>query len=177
MAQKNIADNNSAYFCTLTITGWIDLFTRKSLADIIINNLAFLISNNRIMIESYCLMPSHLHLIAYSRCEFLSRVLGHFKSYTAKELIQAIQNDKQESRRRWISSIFTVANKQRDLGRKHKIWKSGCYPITLDSPIKYSQKMEYIHLNPVKAGIVTQPEHYFYSSAHPENPLRELLCV
>lgn len=175
MAQKNIADNNSAYFCTLTITGWIDLFTRKSLADIIIENLAFLILKKRIMIEAYCLMPSHLHLIAYSKEENLSRVLGHFKNYTAKELIDNIQHDPEESRKRWITSIFKYANQQKGFGREHKIWKSGCYPIILDSLDKFDQKMGYVHLNPVVAGFVTQPEHYFYSSAHPENPLRDLL--
>jgi len=36
----------------------------------------------------------------------------------------------------------------------------------------FDQKMEYIHNNPVKEGLVTLPEHYAYSSAHAESPLR-----
>lgn len=36
----------------------------------------------------------------------------------------------------------------------------------------FDQKVEYIHNNPVEEGLVTLPEHYAYSSAHPESVLK-----
>ncbi len=37
-----------------------------------------------------------------------------------------------------------------------------------------TRKVEYIHNNnnPVNEGLVTLPEHYIWSSAHPESPLK-----
>ena len=39
-------------------------------------------------------------------------------------------------------------------------------------PGMYDQKVEYIHNNPVEEGLVTLPEHYTHSSAHPESLLK-----
>jgi hypothetical protein len=36
----------------------------------------------------------------------------------------------------------------------------------------YDQKVSYMHTNPVEEGLVTLPEHYAWSSAHPDSPLR-----
>ncbi len=34
------------------------------------------------------------------------------------------------------------------------------------------EQREYIHNDPVNEGLVTLPEHYAWSSAHPESPLK-----
>ena len=39
------------------------------------------------------------------------------------------------------------------------------------------QKLEYIHNNPVKAGIVEKPEDYLYSSARDYNSLKGMLDI
>ena len=36
----------------------------------------------------------------------------------------------------------------------------------------YDQKVSYMHNNPVEEGLLTLPEHYARSNAHPESPLR-----
>ena len=46
------------------------------------------------------------------------------------------------------------------------------YPIEITYAAMFEQKVEYIHNNPVKEGLVTLPEHYAWSSAHPESPLK-----
>jgi hypothetical protein len=51
-------------------------------------------------------------------------------------------------------------------------WQKTNKPIELLGPAMYDQKVEYIHNNPVKEGLVTLPEHYAYSSAHPESPIK-----
>lgn len=56
-------------------------------------------------------------------------------------------------------------------GRKKKntkgfqLWQHHFHPIQLDSAYLIEQKMEYLHMNPVKAGFVDKPEDYLYSSA------------
>ena len=49
--------------------------------------------------------------------------------------------------------------------RNHKVWQSGNRPIELYAPKVIQQKLNYIHRNPVEAGMVDLPEHYLLSSA------------
>jgi hypothetical protein len=50
-------------------------------------------------------------------------------------------------------------------GEKFQFWQEGNHPIILWSPRVIHQKLNYIHYNPVVAGIVERPEDYLYSSA------------
>ena len=49
--------------------------------------------------------------------------------------------------------------------RKYQIWERNPLPVSLWSKAVFEQKLEYIHLNPLRAGLVTLPEDYRYSSA------------
>ena len=49
--------------------------------------------------------------------------------------------------------------------RKYQIWKRRPLSVELRTPTVFDQKLEYIHYNPVKAGLCTNPEDYYYSSA------------
>ncbi len=46
------------------------------------------------------------------------------------------------------------------------------HPIEITDAAMFEQKVEYIHNNPVTEGLVTLPEHYAWSSAHAESPLK-----
>ena len=47
----------------------------------------------------------------------------------------------------------------------YKVWQDGNHPILLDTPKLTWEKMDYVHNNPVAEEIVSEPEHYLYSSA------------
>ncbi len=46
-----------------------------------------------------------------------------------------------------------------------QLWQQHSHPIELNTNELMDQKLEYIHLNPVKAGFVDIPEASIYSSA------------
>ena len=50
--------------------------------------------------------------------------------------------------------------------------QKGMHPIEITHAAMCEQKVTYIHNNPVTEGLVTLPEHYAWSSAHPESPLK-----
>ena len=45
------------------------------------------------------------------------------------------------------------------------------HPIEITHGAMYDQKVSYMHINPVEEGLVTLPEHYARSSAHPDGQL------
>ena len=49
--------------------------------------------------------------------------------------------------------------------RKYQIWKRRPLSVELRTPAVFNQKLDYIHYNPVKAGLCLNPEDYYYSSA------------
>jgi len=69
-----------------------------------------------------------------------------------------------ESRRDWLLDKFSFEARKTNRAENHKIWQDDNHPIDLQE-IDAFQKLQYIHDNPVKAGIVEFPEQYIYSSA------------
>lgn len=160
-----VHDPEGAYFFTMTTVGWLDVFTRKAYKDILIDSLRFCQKNKGLQIFGYVIMSNHLHLIAQTGKEAnLVNVLGDFKKYTARRIIDAIQQ-RRESRREWLLYQLKWFAKLDGRGQTYKLWQSDNHPIIVYSPKIIWQKLNYIHMNPVVAGIVVAPEHYLYSSA------------
>lgn len=95
----------------------------------------------------------------------LSDVLGDFKRFTSKEIVKSIENNKKESRREWMLEIFSEAGNKNSRNKNFQFWQQDNQPQELYSSAFILQKMNYIHNNPVEAGIVEKQEHYLYSSA------------
>ena len=53
-----------AYFLTMTVVDWIDLFTLPNHKQLIVDSLKYCCEHKGLHIYGWCLMPSHLHLIA-----------------------------------------------------------------------------------------------------------------
>ena len=97
---------HATYFVTLTVVGWIDIFTRKDYTDEIIKNLKYCQENKDLEIFAYVVMPSHIHLVCRRNKGLLNDLLRDFKSYTAKEILKKVQLHPQESRREWLLYMF-----------------------------------------------------------------------
>ena len=85
-----------------------------------------------------------------------------------------IKNNKLESRHKWLLRAFAYFGEKNPRNQYFKIWQEGTYPIYLYNDKIYDQKLTYLEYNPVKAGFVEYPEAYYYSSAHPHNPLGKM---
>ncbi len=118
------------YFCTLTVVGWADVFTRARNAEVIIQSLAYCQANKGLELFAYGLMPSHLHLIARVQEGQLSDVLRDFKIYTAKRLLDLIANEPGESRREWLMRLFREAALDTKQNQELMFWAPAPKPAT-----------------------------------------------
>ncbi len=151
------------YFTTSTVIDWIDLFTRKELKHIIIDSLKYCQKNKGLIVHAYCIMPSHIHLIISTSGASLESIIRDFKKFTSREIIKAIK-EINESRKDWLLKAMKKKGEPLKRIQNYKVWKDGNHPIELFSNHLIDQKLEYLHQNPVEAEIVTEPEHYLYSS-------------
>ena len=171
-----IEDQEGLYFFTLQIVGWIDLFTRQIYRDIVIDNLKFCQNKKGLNLFGYIIMSNHIHLLAQSEYGKLSSVIRDFKSFTSKCFLEHIQTER-ESRCEWMLKYFEFAAKKHKRNSNYQIWTHENHAEHIYTEKFMAQKLEYIHSNPVRSGIVEKPEDYKYSSARNYADLDALIDV
>ena len=155
---------DKSYFLTMTVVDWIDLFTRVNHKMLLIDSLKFCQQKKGLNIFGWCLMPSHLHLIANTNISYdLDLVIRDLKRFTCNSLIQQINEP--ESRREWLLDKFEFAAKKHPKNEKNKLWQDGNHAVELFTEKVTWQKLNYIHKNPVIDKIVFKEEDYLFSSA------------
>ncbi len=160
------ANPEGIYFITFATVSWVDVFTRKDYKDILIDSLQYCQKEKGFILYGYVIMTNHVHFIARAKDgNNLSDIIRDFKKFTSKQLVMAIDSNRQESRKEWMLSIFRKAGKQNSNNKEYQFWQQHNHPIELYSNAVIDQKMDYIHNNPVVEGVVSMPEDYLYSSA------------
>jgi REP element-mobilizing transposase RayT len=172
MSELRKANYDSVFFLTLTVVSWVDVFTRRIYNDEIIKSLLFCQQNKGLEIYAYVIMTNHLHMIASQKEGRLNDILRDFKSFTAKQLLNLIYNSGVESREEWMKIIFQYNARFQRKDSENMFWQRTNHPLDCYDERIFFQKMYYIHMNPVKAGYVCEPEHWYYSSANPNSPLK-----
>ena len=148
---------HSAQFFTATIYQWNHLLSDDRHKDIIADSLKFLVTNKRIELNAFVIMSNHIHLIWQPLFGFSpSDIQASFMKYTAQQLKRSLTKNNPQA-----LADFKV-NKY---DREYQIWKREPLSIELISYDLFKQKLEYLHFNPVKAGLCENPEDYYYSSA------------
>ena len=171
-----IDEQGGLHFVTFQIVKWIDIFTRKIYRDIVIDSLRFCQSNKDLEIYAFVVMSNHLHLLLKSGKSDLSNTIKEFKSFTAKQILKAIDTET-ESRRDWILNLFEFSAKQHKRNEKYQVWTHENHAEYVYSNPFMDSKINYIHDNPVRAGIVEKAEEYLYSSARNYAGLKGVLDV
>ncbi len=161
MDSYKFIDGIYIYFVTFTVVDWLPIFTRPEPIEIVNNSLQFCHANRQLRIHSYVIMPNHIHLIISDENydnERLGKTLVDFRKFTGHKLADYIDANLSESLAQSIR-----ANQLTD--RIRQIWKSGWHAEALSTEKFLTQKVNYIHENPVRKGLVKLPEHWPHSSA------------
>ena len=159
-----IQDQYATHFLTPTIVDWVDVFTRKTYRDIIVDSLSYCIKSKGLILYGYVIMTNHLHLIVRSEPGKLSDTIRDFKKFTANAILEKIKNEP-ESRRDWMFHRFQWNAAQNKRSSDNQVWTHENHAEVILSQKFFDQKLNYIHENPLRAGWVEQPEDYLYSSA------------
>jgi REP element-mobilizing transposase RayT len=170
------ADQYGMYFLTFTVVGWVDIFTRKACRDIFLDSLRLCQQNKGLVVHAYVIMSNHVHLVlrAEEGSIGLSSITRDMKKYTSKTLLKWLLNNPKESRKDWLEVVFRYHAKYNSKNTHFQLWQQGNRPKIMLHPRFIWQKLNYIHENPVKAGIVGRAEDYLYSSARNYTDVEEV---
>ena len=162
---KHTIKNNRSYFLTLTVEGWVDVFTRQTYRELLTKSLSYCIKEKGLNVFAYVIMSNHIHLIVNTDEPFQLRdTIRDFKKFTSKACNREITTGA-ESRKEWMLNLFSQFAAQSDRHKDFKFWKTGNHAIELYNAKFTWEKVNYIHQNPVRAGLVDKAEDWLYSSA------------
>lgn len=172
-----IRDQYGVYFITFATVQWADVFTRYFYVETVLDSLRFCIKEKALNLHAWCLMSNHIHLIARAQNGNLSDILRDFKKFTSGTITRQIENNAEESRKGWLLWLFKQAGRNNNRNDKYQFWQQDNRPIQLETVSFTLNKLEYLHNNPVKAGLVEKPEDYLLSSARDYNGMKGLLPI
>jgi len=149
------------YFETFTITDWLPIFINPEPIQILIDSLNFCIEQKHLRINAYVIMPNHVHLIVFDaqlNNQRLKQTLMDFRKFTGHKLANYIDNH--------LPCTLSAVIHDKNLDDRHRqVWQPGWHAEGVVGEKFWEQKINYIHMNPVKKGFVDLPEHWHYSSA------------
>jgi putative transposase len=161
-----IRDQQAIHFITFAVVDWVDVFSRQAYRDIWLEKVRQAQKEEGLRVHGWVLMSNHFHGILSAHEGFeLSSILGELKRRSSIAVTDAIKASETESRQAWMLDIFARTGNANSRNTKSQFWRQDNHPKECFGHDFTKQKLDYIHQNPVRAGIVAVPEHYIYSSA------------
>ena len=163
-AYRVFTEKHYAYFVTWTVVDWLPLFAEAAYRQIILDSLSYLRTNKRTQLNAFVVMSTHVHAVLWPEDGInLSNITRDFKRFTSREISR---ESKRQGAEKYIK-VFEQARKEnraQDVS-KYQVWQEGSHPEAIFSERFVKQKLDYIHVNPVKAGMAKTAEEWPYSSA------------
>jgi REP element-mobilizing transposase RayT len=124
------------------------IFTDPACCKVFLEELRLLSQRWPSKLIAFVVMPDHFHLISNPRDGRIKEFIGELKSFAAKRIVE-------------VSDQFQFSHSEKD---GHKVWQESFKATPLWSGWMIWQKINYIHANPVKAGLVRSSKDYRWSS-------------
>lgn len=148
------------FYITSVTYGRLQLFKRPSFVIPLYDSLNFYRYKLGFKLIGYVIMPDHIHLLIWPRNEeVVANFMRDFKTFTAKRIIRQAEVEGKEE---WLLH-FKDAGAETERS-ENKVWQDSYWEVELFSEKFVRQKINYIHRNPIRAGLVSAPEAYPYSS-------------
>jgi putative transposase len=117
----------------------------------------------------YVIMPDHVHLLLWwDKMEKpdlnISKIMQGVKGATARRIIGLMISARLEHPLQPCSVTVPKNTKSHKRNLRYRLWQHGFYDFNIYSEEKLAEKLNYIHHNPVKSGLVSSPTDYKWSS-------------
>ena len=150
--RRRFADQRYVFFVTFSV------YKRRRLLDldqpkrIVLGVLNHLLKSLSAKCVGFVLMPDHVHALAWlPNPEDITRFLHGWKRMSSFRI------------RQWYAAH--AANYFAGFGPGERFWQPKSYVFHVHSERKLLPKLDYMHMNPVKAGLVKCAEDWRWSSA------------
>jgi REP element-mobilizing transposase RayT len=161
MERYRIVAGVGVYYVTFTVVEWLPVFIDEQACKIITDSLNFCIHNKSLRVHAYVIMPTHMHSVLFDaefNAERLKHSLDDLRKFTGRQLLDY-------SSKHLPDSFTEEFHKQAGKDRERRFWQPSQHPVGIVSEGFWKQKVDYLHDNPCRKGLVLQPEDWRFSSA------------
>jgi putative transposase len=146
---------------TAVTHGRFPLFRSGHACSLFLDALATTRSKEPFKLIGYVVMPDHFHLLANPLCLDVSLIIGRLKGRVASSILKWLRAGEQ-------SELLAELQLPRALssGQTHAVWLQDFSAVDIWSRKFIRQKLNYIHNNPVRAGLCDHPGRWRWSSYH-----------
>jgi putative transposase len=157
-------DKHYPYFVTWTVVDWLPLFAQPAYHRIVLDALNYLRTDKHTQLNAFVIMSTHLHAILWPDDGInLSDVTRDFKRFTSRKISKEAE---QQGEKELISNFKKARQENRAQNvSTYQVWQEGSHPEAIFTERFAKQKIAYIHLNPVRAGLVKDAHEWNFSSA------------
>ena len=153
-----ISRDNPAYWLTSVTHNRLTIFQRDEFKKIITDAYNEAREKHKFLIFAYVIMLDHIHVITDNAHE-MKDILRYLNGVSANKIIKHLKANGYDR------SLAKLRIQERPGKLKHSVYEHHPNAMRLTGEDALMQKVNYIHLNPVRAGLVDHPDDYLYSSA------------
>ena len=153
-----ISHDSPALYLTLVTKDRLPVFRTEHMKEIVCRALDEARISARILLFAYVIMIDHLHLLT-SRASTTSDVLRVVKGITARRVIDYLKESS------YTKSLAKLQHAARERNFKYSLWQVEKNVLPVFSEGMFMEKVNYIHQNPVRGGLVQRAVDYRWSSA------------
>jgi len=179
-------DNSYAHFVTTRTYENRPYFKNDEFSGILLKEIGFYSEKYGFEVLGWAVMPDHVHLLLWwdkeekptltvskimqgIKAGTAMRIIGRLKSRGLEQVLQPTRGDvrledTQGERVLQATRNRGAGSKSHKRNLKYRLWQPGFYDFNIHSEEKLLEKLNYMHNNPVKAGLVLSPCDYKWSS-------------
>ena len=166
MSRKfKFVNQHQPYFVSCSVVHWQKAFNDSEYCNILIESLTYCQAHKGLIIYGWCFMPDHIHLIIGTHKNPMQDIMRDFKSYTSQYISKKMMKHRANPEMNKIMQIMCRSGLKNSNNKDWQFWQQHNNPKELFSAKIAEQKLNYVHFNPVKAGLASRPTDWLYSSA------------
>jgi len=152
-----ISRDSQALFITAVTKDRLPVFRTDAIRVVTCKALEEARNSGQFLIFAYVIMPDHLHLL--TNCPNTSAdILRYVKGLTGRRVIDYLKEQGYDS------SLAKLRHEQWKRNHSYSLWQQEKNVLSIFSEAMFMQKVNYIHLNPVRADLVDRAVDYRWSS-------------
>jgi REP element-mobilizing transposase RayT len=156
-----ISSEAAIYFVTYSIVEWLPVFVSEAACKIVTDSLNFCHEHKGLRTNAVVIMPTHLHAIVFDKefnSERLAATLTDFRKFTGRSLSDFCERHTPPC---FAATLRTSATADRE----RRFWQPSRHPEAVMTERFWRQKLDYLHENPCRKGLVIRANHWRFSSA------------
>ena len=153
-----ISQDAPALYITVVTKDRLPVFRTDQIKQVLCSAIDEARKSARFLLFAYVIMLDHLHLLT-SRPSTTSDVLRILKGIIARRVINYLKENGHER------SLAKLQHQQRERNYRYALWQTEKNVLPIFSEGMFMEKVNYVHLNPVRGGLAQSVLDYRWSSA------------